>query len=339
MHRFLLPLVVLLALIAGGVWVGSSAYDRPGPLATPRDVLVPHGGPDVVAATLLDQGVIDNPTLFRAAVLVTHFSGPLHAAELAFPPAASLREVLRVLRLGRPVQHHLTIPEGLTAAQIAELIGKADALNGDMPAVMEGNLLPETYAYERGTSRTAIFDRASAAMEKALTEAWGTRSPGLPLTSAREALILASIVERETAKPEERPRIAAVFLNRLRQGMKLQSDPTVIYGVSNGLGELDHKLTRADLDHDSPYNTYRIPGLPPGPIDSPGIAALRAVTQPAATGDLYFVADGTGGHAFSETLEGHNRNVARYRALQAGTDPAATDPLPTVIRPTVRRAR
>ena len=174
----------------------------------------------------------------------------------------------------------------------------------------EGSLLPETYAFDRGTTRAALIERATKAMGRALDRAWADRSPTLPLDSPHDALVLASIVERETAKPEERPRVAAVFLNRLRQGMKLQSDATVVYGASGGAGILDHGLTRSELDSDDPYNTYRIPGLPPGPIAMPGAASLRAVTQPMQSTELFFVADGTGGHVFARTQEEHLRNVA-----------------------------
>jgi UPF0755 protein len=220
-----------------------------------------------------------------------------------------------VLRTGRPVQHRITIPEGLTAAQVALLLDRTPTLAGETPVPPEGAVLPETYEFELGTSRDALAERASAAMARALAQAWEQREDGLPLTDPQDMLILASMVERETARPEERPLVAAVYLNRLRRGMKLQSDPTVAYAVSGGTGTLERSLTRADLDWPTPYNTYRVTGLPPGPIDSPGLASLRAVAHPAHTDDLYFVADGTGGHAFSRTLDEHNRNVAHWRGL------------------------
>jgi len=211
----------------------------------------------------------------------------------------------------------VTLPEGLTARQIAAVIAQADATTGDVPQIAEGALLPQTYLYPRGTSREHLVEEASAAMRQALERAWPKRQADLPLADAREALILASIVERETAIAEERPHVAAVFVNRLRAGMKLQSDPTVIYGLSDGLGTLDRKLTHADLSDPSPYNTYVVAGLPPGPICSPGLASIEAVLHPAASDDLYFVADGTGGHVFARTLTEQNRNVARLRALTA----------------------
>jgi UPF0755 protein len=220
-----------------------------------------------------------------------------------------------VLRTARPVQHRLTIPEGLTAAAIALLVERTETLAGDAVVPAEGAVLPDTYLHERGTPRAAVLERATRAMERALAEAWAGRADGLPLANPQEMLVLASIVERETGRSDERARVAQVFINRLRRGMRLQSDPTVVYAASGGAGVLDRPISRADLDAQHPYNTYRIPALPPGPIASPGVASLQAVARPAAGDELFFVADGTGGHAFARTLEEHNRNVARWRAL------------------------
>ncbi len=295
----------------------------PGPLAEARTLVVPRGGLQMLAGYLADAGVIDGPNRFLLAALATRDEGPLRAAELAFPAHASLRDVLTVLRTARPVQHLVTIPEGLTAQQIASVLGRTDALSGPVVTPPEGRALPQSYGFELGATRKAILGRAEAAMDEALAKAWAERQPGLPLASPEDALILASIVERETARPEERPHVAAVYLNRLRLGMKLQADPTVVYGASGGAGTLDRPLTRADLERDDPYNTYRIRGLPPGPINSPGVASLRAVTHPAASPDLYFVADGAGGHVFARTLDEHQRNVARWRALAPSPVPPA----------------
>ncbi len=322
-------LLLLAALAGGGVWYARHAYDSPGPLPEARAVLVPRGGTEDLAAVLLTANVIDSPRNFRMAALLTSAEGALHAAEFAFPAHASLRQVLDVLRTAKPVQHHLTIPEGLTAAQISQLVGRAEALSGDPVLPAEGAVLPETYSYELGTTRAALTERMMAAMQRVLTLDWPSRAPDLPLASPFQVLILASIVERETAKPEERPHVAAVYLNRLRLGMKLQSDPTVVYAASNGWGVLDHRITRAELDMDNPFNTYRVLGLPPTPICAPGIASIRAVLQPARSDDLYFVADGTGGHVFARTPEDHARNVARWRLIEAAPRaPAAPLPAP-----------
>jgi UPF0755 protein len=308
-------LVGLLLLCGGAAQMAYWRFVAAGKLAQSRDVVVPRGSPAEVAAALLQAGVIDDIRAFRLAALLTRGEGPLHAAELAFPAGVSLRETLNILRTARPVQHLLVIPEGLTAAQIAMLLDRTEALSGDVPVPGEGAVLPQSYDYEYGASRASMIARASAAMRRALARAWAERAPDLPLASPRDLLILASIVERETALPGERAHIAAVFLNRLRQGMKLQSDPTVAYAVSGGMVTADPALTRADLELANPYNTYRVAGLPPGPIDSPGMASLLAVARPAASDDLYFVADGRGGHAFARTLDEHNRNVARWRRL------------------------
>ncbi len=322
MRRVLIAVVVLALLAGGGAFGALWAYDAPGPLAEGRAVVVPRGGLDELAGALEHEGVVAGALPLRAAALLTRGEGALRAGELEFPAHASLRQVLAVLRAGRPVQHRLTIPEGLTAAQVVALVDAAPALDGATPMPEEGRILPETYAYERGTTRAALLERARAAMDRALARAWASRDPAVPFVTPAEAVILASIVERESGVPEERARIAAVYLNRLRIGMKLQSDPTVVYGASGGLGVLDHGLTRAELARDDPYNTYRNAGLPPGPICNPGLAALQATLQPAATDALYFVADGTGGHAFARTLEEHNRNVARWREVERRRSPS-----------------
>ncbi len=315
--RSVLLVAGLLMLLGGGAAAyGLWAYDAPGPLVASNVVLVPRGGLDQVSDALAQEGVVRSAFALRAAAMATRGQGAVHAGELEFPAAASLRQVLAVLRTARPVQHRLTIPEGLTATQVALLIENAPALEGDPAVPEEGRLLPETYAYERGTPRAALVERGRAAMDRALERNWAVRNAAVPLETPRDALILASIVERETAKPEERPRIAAVFLNRLRRRMKLQSDPTVVYGASGGTGVLEHGLTRAELERPDPYNTYKINGLPPGPISMPGVGSLRAVTQPAETDDLFFVADGSGGHVFAKTLEEHQRNVARWRGVE-----------------------
>jgi UPF0755 protein len=309
-------LLLLVLLAAGGAFWAYRAFDAPGPLPEAAAIVVPHGGLDEVAESLTEQRVVADRLMFRLAAMATWGDGPLRAAELPFPKAASLREVLAVLRTARPVQHHLTIPEGLTAQQVTALLAQADALTGEVATPMEGAIRPETYSYERGATREQVLDRGRSAMDRALEHAWATRTPGLPLANPHEALVLASLVERETGRPEDRPMVAGVLLNRLAQGMKLQSDPTVVYGASGGLGVMDHAITRAELDRDDPYNTYRIDGLPPGPICMPGLASLRAATQPAQTDALFFVADGTGGTAFSRTQDEHLRRVAKWREIE-----------------------
>ena len=316
MRWLALPVVAVVLLAgAGGGWLYLQ-FDAAGPLPADTAVIVPRAGLDEIAVDLERARVVAKPAVFRALALATSYHGPLHAGELLFPAHASLREVLAVLRTSRPLQHRLTIPEGRTAAQVAVIVAAADPLTGDPPVPEEGAIMPETYNYERGTTREQMMDRAHAAMDRALDTAWDSRLPGLPLATKEQALVLASIVEKETAKASERPLIAAVFINRLRQGMKLQSDPTVVYGASGGLGSLGHPITRSELNHADAYNTYVIPGLPPSPICMPGAAALHAVTQPAASDALYFVADGTGGHVFARSQDDHLRNVARWREIE-----------------------
>jgi UPF0755 protein len=322
MRRFRRALVAacVLVLLLGGTaavafWQALLYLNAPGPLAEPRAVVVPRGSPLRLGEVLQGEGVLHHAVALRIAAQLTTAEGPLRAGEFLFPAGASLRDVLTVLRTARPVQHRLTIPEGLTAAAIAVLLERTETLAGDAVVPAEGTALPDTYLHERGTPRAAVLERATRAMERALAEAWAGRAEGLPLATPQDMLVLASIVERETGRADERARVAQVFVNRLRRGMRLQSDPTVVYAASGGAGVLDRPISRADLDAAHPYNTYRIPALPPGPIASPGAASLQAVAHPAAGDELFFVADGTGGHAFARTLEEHNRNVARWRAL------------------------
>lgn len=300
---------------AGGLHWWQGALVRPGPLAEARAIVIPHGGTAQLAEALASNGVLDQPKLFRAAAWLTRGDGTLHAAEFAFPAHASIHQVLAILRTAHPVEHHLTIAEGLTAQQIVGVLAHAEAMTGEVRSIDEGAILPQTYDYEYGADRAAIVARAKAAMDKDLAAAWADRALGLKLSTPHDALILASIVERETARPDERPHVAAVYLNRLRLGMKLQADPTVVYLASNGTGVLDHHLTRAELGRDDPFNTYRSQGLPPAPICSPSLDSVRAVLHPAASDDLFFVADGTGGHVFSHSYEAHDTAVARWRAL------------------------
>ena len=305
----------VLAAAGFGGWRWAAAIPHaPGPLAESRDIVVPPGGTAEIADTLLAAGAIDSALRFQALAWWTRGEGRLRAGEFAFPARASLADALAVLRTAKAVEHRIAIPEGLTARQIRALIEKSPAAAGTLDPFPEGAVLPRVYAFERGLARNAILARARAAMERELAAAWADRAPDSALASPRELLILASIVERETGRDDERARVAGVFANRLRAGMRLQSDATVLYAASAGAGVLDRPLSRADLERDDPFNTYRRAGLPPEPICAPGSASLRAAANPARQDELYFVADGEGGHAFAKTLEAHNRNVARWRA-------------------------
>jgi len=314
MRKLIAIALIVLAAGAAASYAMLRQFSAPGPLAETRDVVVPRGSLQAVADALKRESIISFPLLLRAAALATWTEGSLRAGELSFPKAASLETVLAVLRFGRPVQHRLTVPEGLTAAQIARIFAAERLLEGDLSLPPEGGVLPDTYSFERDTPANLLVARARAAMARALAAAWAARAPGLVLRSPREALILASIVEREARLPEERPMIARVFLNRLAAGMRLQADPTASYTASGGLGTLDRPLGRDDLDHPDPYNTYVVDGLPAGPICSPGAASIQAVLHPSSGPALYFVTDGTGGHVFSTSLTEHVSNVSRMRA-------------------------
>lgn len=320
---FGLALLLVVCAAGGGVAVwGWWRYGAPGPAPEARAVVIPRGGLASTAAILQHEGVIApgevSSLLFRMAVHLTRHDGVLHAAELEFPAHASLRDVLFVLRHGKPVVHRLTVPEGLSAIQVADLINHAPVLVGPpILSPIEGTVLPQTYDYEWGTPRAALLARMQAAMVVTLDAVWRDRAVVAEIPDQRTLLVVASMVERETAIAAERPLVARVFINRLRLGMRLQSDPTVVYGINRGAGPLGHGLTRAELDAPGAYNTYTLPGLPGGPICAPGRASLDAVAHPADSDALYFVADGSGGHAFASSLSDHHRNVGAWRARQA----------------------
>ncbi|MFQ5984699.1 MAG: endolytic transglycosylase MltG [Alphaproteobacteria bacterium] len=311
---FFTLVTVVLAVLA---W-GRAQFERPGPLERETTVILARGiGLAGIAATLAEEGVIESPLVFTVGVRLIGADRRLQAGEYAFPAAVSAREVVDVLMNGRIVVRRVTVPEGLTSMQVVALLEATDGLTGSVDRVPEeGSLLPETYHFSFGDRRAELIARMQEAMPATLTELWADRAPDLPFTRPKDAQILASIVEKETALEEEHRRIAGVFINRLRRNMRLQSDPTVVYGITGGAGPLDRPLTREDLERKTPYNTYLISGLPPGPIANPGRAAIAAVLNPAETDELYFVADGKGGHAFARTLEEHNRNVARWHRLR-----------------------
>lgn len=311
---------VFLALVsaaAGGLafWAWDD-FNAPGPLKEVRRVVVPNGtGLAPLARLLAERGVLRRPLVFRAFVIMDGSQNRLQAGEYDFPVGASAAAVHDLLVAGRTVVRRLTVPEGLTTSAVLDLVRGAEGLEGEPPDPGEGRLLPETYHYSYGDSRADLVARMQRGMGKALARLFRDRSAGSPLKNETELLTLASIVEKETGVSGERARVAGVFVNRLKRGMRLQADPTVIYALTGGRQGLGRPLTRADLRVEHPYNTYRIRGLPPGPIANPGLAALEAAARPAETGALYFVADGAGGHLFARTLREHNRNVARYRRL------------------------
>ncbi len=305
--------LTIVALGAGSLWA-------PGPPATgggrSTDVILPAGsGVSGAGRALRKAGVIRSPLAFMIAAAATGAARHLQAGEYEFPAGASLARVLSMVRSGQVLRRFVTIPEGYTARDVVGVLRATPFLTGEVSVPVEGSLLPETYAVRSGEPRAAVIRRMAAARADLLSRLWAARSPGLPYASPQQAVILASVVEKETARPDERPRIAAVFINRLRKGMRLESDPTVIYGLTGG-APLGHGLTESELARPNPYNTYRVAGLPPAPIGNPGRAALAAALDPARTDDLFFVADGTGGHVFADTFEAHLRNVARWREIE-----------------------
>jgi UPF0755 protein len=323
----------ILALVALGIALPACAFAAimmPGPLAEKKIVVVPHGTSAAEIAALLESnGVVISPLLFRAASRLLP-GGTLQAGEYEFTPGQSIADVVLTLREGHSIVRLFTVAEGLSSAEIADLLRDNPVLTGDIakpPA--EGSLLPESYRYSYGDGRASVIARMQKSMQDTLKELWPQRDASVPLKSPAEAVVMASIIEKETGKPEERPRIAEVFYNRLRQSMRLQSDPTVIYALTQGKRSLDRALTRDDLMFPSPFNTYTSDGLPPAPICNPGRASLAAALHPAQGDDLYFVADGTGGHVFAKDLAAHNQNVAKWDRLKASAS-APLPPLPPV---------
>ena len=274
-----------------------------------------------VAAVLDEAGALRSPLLFRGLVRLQGKAGSLQAGEFDIPAGANMPAILDVLVGGDVVLHPITIAEGLTSLQIIEQLRGEEVLTGEVGLPPEGSLLPETYKVPRGMTRESLVKKMQVAQTQAIEALWPQRQKGLPVKNKREALILASIVERETGVAEERPLVAAAFTNRLKKGMRLQSDPTIIYGIVGGKGKLGRPIRRSEIKRKTAYNTYRINGLPPTPIANPGRASIAAVLNPADSKVIYFVADGTGGHVFAETLAAHNRNVRRWREIEKQSKP------------------
>ncbi|MBA4132637.1 MAG: endolytic transglycosylase MltG [Hyphomicrobium sp.] len=315
--------VVALVVIGGLALLLGHFYERPGPLIEARSVVIEKGAGRIEIAEQLERdGIISSRWAFVANHLLRNvMSGgkpvEMKAGEYEIKAAASMRDVLELLGEGKSVLYKVTLPEGLTSQQIVERLLAEPNLSGEITQIPpEGSLLPDTYRVSKGMSRQELLGRMQAESAEFLARAWEKRAADLPVATPREALILASIVEKETGKADERQRVAAVFVNRLKKKMRLQSDPTIIYGIVGGRGSLGRSITRSDIDTKTDYNTYRINGLPPGPICNPGRETIEATLNPAVTNDLYFVADGTGGHTFSETLAAHNAAVQNWRKIE-----------------------
>ncbi|MBY3276280.1 endolytic transglycosylase MltG [Rhizobium laguerreae] len=327
--NFIMTMAVVICVVAViGFYYATSTYRNPGPLQTNTNFIVRNGaGLAEIASNLERNAIISDARIFRY-LTATHLSAgeSLKAGEYEIKARASMRDIMELLKSGKSILYSVSFPEGLTVRQMFDRMLQDTVLEGDLPAALptEGSLRPDTYKFSRGTKRSEIIEQMAAAQQKLVDQIWDKRDSSLPLRSKEEFVTLASIVEKETGVPDERAHVASVFLNRLGKGMRLQSDPTIIYGLFGGEGKpADRPIYQSDLKRDTPYNTYVIKGLPPTPIANPGKDALEAVANPWKTQDLYFVADGTGGHVFAATLEEHNANVKRWRKLEAdkGSDP------------------
>ena len=328
--NFVMTMITFLTIAAVAlVYYAFREYRAPGPLDADTTFIVREGaGISEIADSLERRDIISNARIFKT---VTNFLGDDEKSrhgEYAIKAHASMLEIMEIFKSGKSIQYSVTLPEGLTVKQMFKRLPAEPNLDGDLPAELpaEGSLRPDTYKFTRGSKRSAIIAQMAAAQSRILDEVWEKRDKDLPLVSKEELLILASIVEKETGKADERPQVASVFLNRIRKGMRLQSDPTIVYGLFGGDGKpSDRELSKADVEKSTPYNTYRIEGLPPTPIANPGRAALEAVANPSRTDYLYFVADGSGGHAFAATLDEHNENVRRWRKFQEEQKKAAEE--------------
>jgi UPF0755 protein len=323
-------LIVVSIAVGVALFIGKQRFETPGPLAEDKLVNIPRGlGIRDIADLLQREGVIDQPYVFMGGVIALKARGELKYGEYQFSRQASVAEVVDTITEGKVVQHALTVPEGLTSEQIVARLLENDVLTGQIREIpREGTLLPETYKFTRGMTREQIIQRMQQAHRRVLQEVWERRLADLPIKTPEQLVTLASIVEKETGRPEERTRVAAVFVNRLKGRMRLQSDPTIIYGLTGGKGSLGRPILRSEIDQPTPYNTYVVDGLPPGPIANPGRASLEAAANPARTKELYFVADGSGGHVFSDNYAEHQKNVARLRSIEHGApSPAAGAPI------------
>jgi UPF0755 protein len=324
-------LLVVVSLAGGAaLFFGKQRFEAPGPLAADKVVNIPRGaGIRDIADLLQREGVIDQPYVFMGGVIVLKARGDLKSGEYQFTKRASLADVVDTIVENKVVQHAFTVPEGLTSEQIVARLLDNDALTGQIKEIpREGTLLPETYKFTRGMTREQIIQRMQQSHRHVLQEVWERRVTDLPVKTPEQLVILASIIEKETGRPDERTRVAAVFVNRLKSKMRLQSDPTIIYGLTGGKGSLGRAILKSEIEQPTPYNTYVIDGLPPGPIANPGRASLEAAANPARTKELYFVADGTGGHVFSDNYTEHQKNVARLRGIEHsnGSSPAPAVP-------------
>jgi peptidoglycan lytic transglycosylase G len=332
----IITLLIILMIGAGAAYYyGKQTLEAQGPLQEDKIVNIPQrAGKRDIADVLQREGVIDvNPWVFIGSVFAMKASSDLKPGEYLFQKNASLRDVIGTIVEGKVVQHAVTIPEGLTSEQIVARLTDNDIFTGSVREIpREGTLLPETYKFPRGTTREQVIQRMQQTQKRVLAEIWERRNPDIPVRTPEQLVTLASIVEKETGRADERSRVSAVFVNRLRQKIKLQSDPTIIYGLVGGKGTLGRPIKRSEITQPSPYNTYVIDGLPPGPIANPGRASLEAAANPARTRDLFFVADGSGGHAFTETYDQHQKNVAKLRSMekqiQNDTVEPADDPPP-----------
>lgn len=324
---------------AAALYWGKLQFEGPGPLKAQTSYVVPRNATlESIAGGLERGGIVSNARIFEAGVRLANVAGELKAGEYGFEPGATMRDVMEKLRTGSSILHSVTIPEGWTVRQIYDRVAGEDVLTGDLPPpVAEGTLRPDTYRVQRGMSRADLIAKMSDAQTALVKEIWDRRSKTIPVADIGEFVTLASIVEKETGRADERPLVASVFINRLKQGMRLQSDPTIIYGIWGGAGKPPNEpIRQSHLKSDTPYNTYVVKGLPPGPIANPGRAALEAVANPSSTDDVYFVADGAGGHVFAKTLGEHNANVKRYREFERQRDaaaPADDDPEDPIVEP------